>query len=168
MIFQLRGCQDYNKISYRYHLGRAIAPVASSLKPGVESEGLAYSVKVVSMKLVALFALALAAPALAHSEGRATPQMVAQAPGETPPVSRMERLREADAELRAANAALAQADAQLALGKEPLPGERTGNANGMSRLNDAYWARQAQNEEAVKQAKARRDAAVAARNAARF
>ncbi|MGB8433057.1 MAG: hypothetical protein WCE38_02175 [Burkholderiales bacterium] len=51
---------------------------------------------------------------------------------------------------------------------EPLPGERTGNANGTSRLNDAYWARQAENEAAVKEAKARRTAAVAARNAARF
>jgi hypothetical protein len=97
-----------------------------------------------------------------------TPRILAQSQSETPPVSRMQRLRDADAELRAANAALAAADTQLALGKEPLPGERTGNANGTSRLNDAYWARQAENEAAVKEAKARRDAAVAARNAARF
>ena len=27
-------------------------------------------------------------------------------------------------------------------GMEPLPGERTGNVDGKSRLNDAYWARQ--------------------------
>jgi hypothetical protein len=122
------------------------------------------------MKLAVLFplALALAAPAVAQSGGKATFETIAQAQGETPPVSRMQRLRDADAELRAANAALAQADAQLALGKEPLPGERTGTVGGMSRLNDAYWARQAANEEAVKQAKARRDAALAARNAARF
>jgi hypothetical protein len=122
------------------------------------------------MKLAVLFSLALvlAAPGAAQSESRTTFATVAQAPGETPPVSRMQRLREADAELRAANAALAQADAQLALGKEPLPGERTGTVGGMSRLNDAYWARQAANEEAVKQARARREAALAARNAARF
>ena len=51
-------------------------------------------------------------------------------------------------------------------GKEPLPGERTGTATGGSRLNEAYWARQAANEEAVAKAQARLDAAVAARNAA--
>jgi len=125
------------------------------------------------MKLVALVALvALAGPGVAASGalpgGAATPVRVAQSQGETRPPSRMERLREADAELRAANAALAQARKRLELGKEPLPGERTGTVGGMSRLNDAYWARQAENEAAVKEAKARRDAAVAARNAARF
>ena len=55
---------------------------------------------------------------------------------------------------------------RLDAGKEPLPGERTGTATGGSRLNDEYWARQAANEEAVKRAQARLDAAVAARNAA--
>jgi hypothetical protein len=54
----------------------------------------------------------------------------------------------------------------LALGGLAFQG--TGTAGGMSRLNDEYWTRQAENEAAVKEAKARRDAAVTARNAARF
>ncbi len=42
---------------------------------------------------------------------------------------------------------LAQADLDLARrakanGEEPMPGERTGNAAGRSRLNDTYWSRQ--------------------------
>ena len=45
------------------------------------------------------------------------------------------RLREAEERVR-------QAEAALANGKEPLPGERTGTAGGGSRLNDSYWARQ--------------------------
>lgn len=52
-------------------------------------------------------------------------------------------------------AALAHAKAQFEKGKEPLPGERTGTAGGGSRLNDAYWARQRVNEQAVKDAQAR-------------
>jgi hypothetical protein len=50
-------------------------------------------------------------------------------------------------------------------GVEPLPGERTGNSGGGSRLNDAYQARQrrlardlSQAETALKQAVAERDA----------
>jgi hypothetical protein len=50
--------------------------------------------------------------------------------------------------------ALARAKEQLEKGKEPLPGERTGTATGGSRLNDAYWARQRANEQAVKDAEA--------------
>jgi hypothetical protein len=129
--------------------------------------------EMVTMRLAALLALAallFQGNAISGTlPGQATtPGLLAQSQSETPPVSRMQRLREADAELRAANAALAQANKQLELGKEPLPGERTGTVSGMSRLNDAYWARQAENEAVVKEAKARRDAAVAARNAARF
>jgi len=52
-------------------------------------------------------------------------------------------------------AALARAKERLEKGKEPLPGERTGTAGGASRLNDAYWARQRANEQAVKDAEAR-------------
>jgi hypothetical protein len=90
----------------------------------------------------------------------------------TPPAAgkadetRAQRLRQAAAEVDAATQALAQARAQLQAGKEPLPGERTGTAGGGSRLNEAYWARQADNEEAVKRAQERLDAAIAARNAA--
>jgi len=128
------------------------------------------------MKLAMLLTLATVAAcgsAVAGTLPRAgaedvPPVRVAQAQAETPPVGRAQRLREADEALRAANAALAQARKQLELGKEPLPGERTGMVNGMSRLNETYWARQAANEAAVKEAEARRDAALAARNAARF
>lgn len=80
--------------------------------------------------------------------------------------NRAQRLRAATAEVDAATQALAQARATLESGKEPLPGERTGTAGGGSRLNDAYWARQAANEQAVANAQARLDAAVAARNRA--
>jgi hypothetical protein len=86
----------------------------------------------------------------------------AQPAGDT----RAQRLREATQEMEAATQALAQARAQLEAGKEPLPGERTGTAGGGSRLNDAYWARQAANEAAVAKAQARLDAATAARNRA--
>jgi hypothetical protein len=100
------------------------------------------------------------APAPAPVESR-TPSP-AQPAGDT----RAQRLREATQEVEAATQALAQARAQLEAGKEPLPGERTGTAGGGSRLNDAYWARQATNEQAVAKAQARLDAANAARNRA--
>jgi hypothetical protein len=80
---------------------------------------------------------------------------------------RLARLRAADAEVNAATQALSQAQAQLAGGKEPLPGERTGTAGGGSRLNEAYWARQADNEQAVAKAQARLDRAVQERNSVR-
>ena len=57
--------------------------------------------------------------------------------------------------VRAAEKALADAEARLAGGKEPLPDERIGIASGKSRLNDAYWERQKSLEAAVE--KARRD-----------
>ena len=44
--------------------------------------------------------------------------------------------------VQAAEKALRDAEAALAKGEEPLPGERTGTAGGGSRLNDAYWTRQ--------------------------
>ena len=43
---------------------------------------------------------------------------------------------------RQAEEAVRKAEAALANGKEPLPGERIGTAGGASRLNDAYWERQ--------------------------
>lgn len=91
-----------------------------------------------------------------------TPAAPAARPGDT----RVQRLREATAEVEGATQSLAQARAQLEAGKEPLPEERTGTAGGGSRLNESYWARQAANEEAVRKAQARLDAATAARNAA--
>jgi Domain of unknown function (DUF4124) len=90
----------------------------------------------------------------------------AAAPAERTGDARLQRLRDATAEVEAATQALEQARAQLEAGKEPLPGERTGTATGGSRLNEAYWARQAVNEETVRKAQARLDAAVVARNAA--
>jgi len=45
-------------------------------------------------------------------------------------------------QLRQAEEAVRQAEAALANGKEPLPGERIGIAGGGSRLNDVYWERQ--------------------------
>lgn len=83
-----------------------------------------------------------------------------------PTDNRAQRLRAATEEVEAATQALAQARAQLAAGKEPLEGERTGTASGGSRLNDSYWARQTSNEQAVARAQARLDAATAARNQA--
>jgi Domain of unknown function (DUF4124) len=90
----------------------------------------------------------------------------AAAPAERTGDARLQRLRDATAEVEAATQALEQARAQLEAGKEPLPGERTGTATGGSRLNEAYWARQTVNEETVRKAQARLDAAVVARNAA--
>lgn len=62
-----------------------------------------------------------------------------------------------DQALRAAEAALRDAEAKLAGGKEPLPDERIGTAGGASRLNDAYWARQKSLEKAVEDARANLD-----------
>jgi hypothetical protein len=44
--------------------------------------------------------------------------------------------------LRVAEERVRQAEAALANGKEPLPGERSGLAGGGSKLNDSYWERQ--------------------------
>ncbi len=88
------------------------------------------------------------------------------APAARPGDARVLRLREATAEVETATQSLAQARAQFEAGKEPLPEERTGTVGGGSRLNDSYWARQAANEEVVRKAQARLDAATAARNAA--
>jgi hypothetical protein len=60
----------------------------------------------------------------------------------------------ATANLDDARARLAQAERDLVAGKEPLPGERTGNVGGGSRLNEMYWQRQANNEAAVANARA--------------
>ncbi len=101
-----------------------------------------------------------AAPA-APREGAPKP------PGDDPAAARLRVRAEADAEVRQAEQALAEARARLESGKEPLPGERTGTAGGGSRLNEAYDARQGENEKAVADAQARLDRAVAERNATR-
>src|SRR5262245_22447414 len=62
--------------------------------------------------------------------------------------------KEAAAErMRTLEKALADAEAELAAGKEPREGERTGTVGGASRLNDAYWERQKSLEAAVEQAR---------------
>ena len=53
-----------------------------------------------------------------------------------------ERTEVSSNRLRQAEERVREAEAALANGKEPLPGERTGTAGGASRLNDSYWARQ--------------------------
>lgn len=73
-----------------------------------------------------------------------------------------ERVQALDAvtkEIQAATAALEQARANLEAGREPLPGDRTGNVEGGTRLNEAYWYRQFANEQAVLEAQARLDRA---------
>ena len=67
-------------------------------------------------------------------------------PGAEREVQKMEAARargEAkDNQMREAEEAVRKAEAAIANGKEPLPGERIGTAGGKSRLNDAYWERQ--------------------------
>jgi hypothetical protein len=58
-------------------------------------------------------------------------------------------------ERRAAEEALKQAREAQERGVEPLPGERTGNANRTSRLNEIYWARQKELADAVAEAQER-------------
>lgn len=104
------------------------------------------------------------APAPSTTEASGAPRKPA---AEEPATSRSQRLAQADDEVRAAEAALADARLRLTAGREPLPGERTGTAGGGSRLNEAYEARQAANERAVAEAQSRLDRAIAARNAVR-
>lgn len=72
-----------------------------------------------------------------------------------------ERLSDRDREFQRAQGNLQEARARLEaaernqmIGKEPLPGERTGNVGGGSRLNELYWQRQAANEAEVQKARA--------------
>ena len=67
-------------------------------------------------------------------------------PGAERTVQKMEAARASseakDNQMRDAEEAVRKAEAAIASGKEPLPGERIGTAGGKSRLNDAYWERQ--------------------------
>lgn len=68
---------------------------------------------------------------------------------------RIASLDEASKQLNVWNTRLQEAEAQLRAGREPRPGERTGVVyQGKSRLNDAYWARQQNNEATVAEAEA--------------
>jgi len=89
------------------------------------------------------------------------------APAGQPAPDRIAMFAAADDEVRAAERSLAAAKASLEAGQEPLPGERTGLARGGSRLNEAYWDRQAQLKRVVSDAQARLDRSAAERNALR-
>jgi hypothetical protein len=102
------------------------------------------------------------------AERPGSPSGASKDQGGATPDDRFARFAAADREVQDATRALEDARARLAAGQEPLPGERTGTAGGMSRLNDEYWARQQSLKDAVAAAQANLDRAVAARNAARF
>jgi hypothetical protein len=70
-------------------------------------------------------------------------------------------------DVRSAENALSAAKLAQQSGVAPLPGEMVGNAGGGVRPSEAYFARQQQLADDVKQAQARVDEAVAARNALR-
>lgn len=63
------------------------------------------------------------------------------------------------AELQAALEAVRQAEAALAVGQEPLPGERLGTRSGFSRLGPEYFQRQQQLEANLQAARQRLEAA---------
>ena len=88
-------------------------------------------------------ALSVIAPAVAAGEARKAESRIAVQ------LARREDLwrqrNQALAELQAARSAKVN-------GEEPLPGERSANARGGARLNDAYWARQARLDEDIERA----------------
>jgi hypothetical protein len=57
-------------------------------------------------------------------------------------IPRSAALEAANAEIRAAQAAVEEARRRLQAGEEPLPGERTGIVGGNTRLNEDYFRRQ--------------------------
>ncbi|MFC7514818.1 hypothetical protein ACFQUU_07370 [Herbaspirillum sp. GCM10030257] len=69
-------------------------------------------------------------------------------------VSTRKSIDEANAHVIKAEMLLEDARKKQQNGVEPLPGERTGNANGGSRLNDKYKARQLMLEQEVAEAEA--------------
>ena len=107
-------------------------------------------------------------PPSSPAERPGSPSGASKDQGSAAPDDRVARLAAADRNVQEATRALEDARARLAVGQEPLPGERTGTAGGMSRLNDEYWARQQSLKDAVAAAQANLDRAVAARNAVRF
>jgi Domain of unknown function (DUF4124) len=102
------------------------------------------------------------------AERPGSPSGASKDQGSAAPDDRVARLAAADREVQDATRALEDAKARVAAGQEPLPGERTGTAGGMSRLNEDYWARQQSLKDAVAAAQANLDRAIAARNAVRF
>lgn len=93
--------------------------------------------------------------AAAAAAARARQEQRAKALNEAA-TQRAKSLDQAEGDLREWSRRLDEARARLEAGREPLPGERTGVVfQGKSRLNDAYWARQDENEAAVAEAEAR-------------
>jgi len=99
----------------------------------------------------------------------ATPQAPPDAnQSDRAPASRDAKWSTAEEEIRDAQAALSQAQANAKAGVAPIPGEMIGNANNsFVRPSEAYFARQQQLADKVKEAQARVDQALAARNALR-
>lgn len=77
---------------------------------------------------------------------------------------RLLALDRVDMEIKSAARAVERAQEQLELAAEPQGGERTGNAGGGSRLNDAYFTRIGALQAQLEAAKQRLDDAYAKRN----
>lgn len=73
-------------------------------------------------------------------------------------------LEDAQSDVIYAETVLEDARRRQQAGVEPLPGERTGNVNGTSRLNRDYWARQEALAQDVRKARERLRKAEAERN----
>jgi hypothetical protein len=82
--------------------------------------------------------------------------------------ARRAALERAISELDAANAALAEAQHRLEAERAPLPEELRGRVGGPMGLGEQYESRQASNERAVAEARARVERAQAQLNAARY
>lgn len=104
-----------------------------------------------------------AAPAPAPQQVEAARRAVERelASSERPKDQRADSVDAASHDVGAARRALADAQAALQRGLEPLPGERRGNVDGRSRLTEAYWARVARLRDDVERARQRLDDATA-------
>jgi len=79
--------------------------------------------------------------------------------------SREKKWKRVDHEIISAQKVLADAESALQNGRTPLPGERSANVGGGSRLTETYFQRLKNLEAQVNQAKRRLDKAYEARNA---
>jgi hypothetical protein len=113
-------------------------------------------------KLIGQFEL-VPVPASAESSRGEPPRR----PADATPDRRGLALDAADAQIKAAEQALKDAQERQQQGVEPLPGERLGLAGGHSRLGPAYFARQRDNAADVDSARAALDEAYRLRNDAR-
>lgn len=81
-----------------------------------------------------------------------------------PAAGKTRTLKDAQSDVIRAEMALEDARRRQQSGVEPLPGERTGNVNGTSRLNRDYWARQEALAQDVQEAQEQLRKAEAERN----